>query len=58
MSVYDVAYENLCHTHSGIYTAAEISEYIQYKKGMELERNFSLIFQGEIFYEFPMIFPD
>ena len=42
MSVYDVAYENLCHKHYGIYTAAEISEYIQYKKGMELEMNFSL----------------
>ena len=34
-------YKTLGHTHPGIYTAADMGEYSPYKKGMELERNFS-----------------
>ena len=41
MPGYDVTYENLGHTHHGIYTAAEMGEYSPSKKGVELERNFS-----------------
>ena len=41
MSVYYVTYETLFHTHPVIYTAAEMVEYSPYKKGWELERNFS-----------------
>ena len=34
-------YKTLGHTHPGIYTAAEMNEYIPCKKGVELERNLS-----------------
>ena len=40
MSVYEVTYKTIGHTHTGIYTAAEMGEYSTSKKGMELERNF------------------
>ena len=36
MSVYDVTYETLGHTHPGISTAVDMGEYIPSKKGMEL----------------------
>ena len=39
MSVYDVTYKNLGHTHPGISTAEDMGEYIPPKKGMELERD-------------------
>ena len=42
MPVYDVIYKTLGHTHPGIYTAAEMGEYIQPNKGVELEMNLSL----------------
>ena len=41
MSVYDFTYETIGHTHTGIYSASEMGKYIPYKKGMELEGNFS-----------------
>ena len=41
MSVYDITYKTLGHTHHGIYTASEMGEYSLSKKGMKLERNFS-----------------
>ena len=41
MSVYDVTYKTLGHTHPGIFTSAEMGQHSPYKKGMELERNFS-----------------
>ena len=43
MSVYDVTYETIGHTHPVISTAAEMGEYITPKKGMEPERNLSSI---------------
>ena len=42
MSVYDVTYETLGHTHSGIYTEADMGEYSPPKKGMESERGYLL----------------
>ena len=39
MSVYDVTYKNLGHTHSGIYNAEDMGEYSTPNKGMELERD-------------------
>ena len=39
MPVYDVTYKTLGHTHSGIFTAVEICEYIPPKKEIELERD-------------------
>ena len=34
MSVYDVTYETLGHTHPGISTEAEMGEYSPTKKGL------------------------
>ena len=42
MSVYDVIYKTLSYTHPGVSTAEDMVEYITSKKGMDLERNFSL----------------
>ena len=42
MSVYDVTYKTLGHTNLIIYTAVDVVEYIPYKQGVYLERNFSL----------------
>ena len=42
MSVYDVTYETLGHTHTVISIASDMGEYIPPKKGMELKRNFAL----------------
>ena len=42
MSVYDVTYKTLSHTHPGISTSAYMEEYSPPNKGMEPERNFSL----------------
>ena len=39
MSVYDATEETLCHIDPGIYTAADMGEYITSKKGMDLESN-------------------
>ena len=37
MSVYDVTYKTLGHTHPGTSTAAAMGEYSPHKKRMELE---------------------
>ena len=42
MSVYDVTYETLGHTHSVITTAEDMVEYRPPNNGMESESNFSL----------------
>ena len=42
MSVYNVTYKTLGHTHPRISTAEEMGSYSPPKKGMESERNFSL----------------
>ena len=42
LSVYDITYDTLYHTHPEIVTAAEKGEYIQTKIYMKLERNSSL----------------
>ena len=43
MSVQDITYETLGHTHPGFYTSAEMGECISHNKEMELESNISLI---------------
>ena len=42
MSVYNVTYKTLGHTHPGTSAAVEMGEYSPPKKGMKLESNFSL----------------
>ena len=39
MSVYEITYKTLDHTHPVISTAAYMGEYITYKKGVELWSN-------------------
>ena len=39
MSVYEVTYKPLGHTHPVIYTELEIGEYTPYNKGKELKKN-------------------
>ena len=37
MSVYDVTYKTLGHTHPGFSTATDMGKYSPHNKGMELE---------------------
>ena len=46
MSVYDVTYETLGHTHPVICTSAYMGEYIPPNKGVELERYYLLTLSG------------
>ena len=46
MSVYDITYKTLVHTHPVIYIAAQMGEYSATKKVMELERNYLLTLQS------------
>ena len=43
MSVYDVAYKKLGHTHPVISNATKMGEHSPHKKEVELERDYSLI---------------
>ena len=40
MSVYDVTYKTLGHKQPGIYTAADMGEYSNSKKGMKMGKEF------------------
>ena len=40
MSIFDVIYKTLGHTHTGIYTAEDMGEYVSPRIGMELKRSY------------------